>query len=219
MILLEINIEPLYQVLKNYEKSNSDGISIRLQKKSSGSGSKALATLSIFYNEHISVTSLVSHTFRIPIRLLKKESDERIVEPSLANIDLFMTLRREIIPLFRRIDRYKKSEYLNITGTRNGYLGLTIKEELRKITISWREKLDTQTDQELSEERDDDDPINVIVKLKDWKLGAKLCELSEKVTLILGEMELLVLHCNLDDEANCEIVYFIGSVHNLVNDF
>ncbi|ODV94783.1 hypothetical protein PACTADRAFT_3673 [Pachysolen tannophilus NRRL Y-2460] len=237
-ISMEINIEPLYQVLKNFERTNSYGLSIRLQRKNPSannadgtggskqviSASKSLATLSIFYNEHVSVSSSISHTFRIPVRLLKKESDERIREPELSNVDVFMKLNRDIVSLFKRVERYKKAEYLNIAATKNGYLGLTINEDTRKITASWRERLPVQQinnsneDQEdetniRGRERDRDEPINVMVKLRDWKLGANICELSSNVVLIISEMEALVLHCYLDENENCEIVYYVSGIN------
>ncbi|KAG7843898.1 hypothetical protein KL941_004380 [Ogataea angusta] len=111
VIPFEINIEPLLQVLRNYEKSNvSSSLVIRLQRRPSNGGeikNKAAASLALFYTEQISMTSNVSHSFNVPVRLLKMDSDLRIVEPAMDSMKLAMKLPMRIVPLLKRLERYR----------------------------------------------------------------------------------------------------------------
>jgi len=208
-ISFEMNIEQLFHVLKQFEKSNSDQLAIRLQKKGTDSGKRS-ASLAVFFDDTISTTSVVTHTFSISVRLLRKESDERITEPELSNVDVLMKLPTDISMLFRRVDRYKGVDFLNIMGTKNGSLSLNIQEENNlNVTITWNELLQVQQN---SDSLNEDESFEIMVKLKDWKLGSKICEICKNMVLIISREEALVLHCYLDDTETCEIIYFISGV-------
>jgi G2-specific checkpoint protein len=211
-ISLELNVEQLLQVLKQYEKSNSDELAIRLQKKTEANSSKRSASLGLFFVENVSLMSAspVHHSYNIPVRLLKRETDSRITEPELSNVDVMMRLPNDISLLFKRIERYKTSEYLKVIGTNHGSLSLNINDSKNmNLTITWNQELEVpQSDGSL-----DDIKHEILVRLKDWKLGTRICEVCKNMVLIISHDEALVLHCYLDDEETCEIIYFINGVN------
>lgn len=157
-ILMEIAIDALHQVLRDYEKLASDCLMIRLQKVSSDKGHRS-ATLALFFTEPTLTTSLVSGTFRIPVRLLKRESDERITEPELSNIDMLMKLPMGISSLFKRVERYRRAERVVVTTTPDGRLGLAIQEDALKVTISWNALLEVSADGEGSSQNPSQVPL------------------------------------------------------------
>lgn len=262
VIAMEINIDLLYNVLKNFERANSEGLHIRLQRKlandihvsndannsnNSKGQNKRLASLAITYNELINSTTQINHSFKIPIRLLKKESDERIIEPELSSVDLLLKLPENISSLFRRIDRFKNAKNLTICGDKVGDLSLILNEDDMKVILSWNEKLLVQRQQQQQQPQqvldtsgslsngnnttptsidanshagtgdnntteEINEIISVDVKLKDWKFGAKCCELCSNVVLILSHPYAVVLHCYLDDTDDVEIIYYINGI-------
>ncbi|ODV87521.1 hypothetical protein CANARDRAFT_6052 [[Candida] arabinofermentans NRRL YB-2248] len=237
VIPFEINIEPLFQVLRNFEKSMAtSNLSMRLQRRPnigdsvSESKNKAAASLALFYTEQISITSQVSHSFNVPVRLLKMESDERIQEPSINLMKLAMKLPSRILPLFKRIERYKTSDTITLTGNKLGQLRFTIEEDQRKMEIQWKEKLEVSPDsienQDESEMDEDPNlthadrmpelsrPINLRVKLKYWNIGTKLIELCDAMSLIVHDAG-GILHCYIDVEQKCDIAYYINGYQNL----
>ncbi|CCH41721.1 DNA damage checkpoint control protein [Wickerhamomyces ciferrii] len=215
-ISFEMNIEQLLQVLKQFEKSNSDKLAIRLQKKGNDSGKRS-ASLAVFFDDTISTTNTVTHTFSISVRLLRKESDERINEPELSNVDVLMKLPPDISSLFKRIDRYRSVNFLKIIGSKKGSLSLNVQEENNlNVTITWNEKLQVQQKKDSLtniEDDEDDENFEILVKLKDWKLGSRICDICKNLVLIISQEEALVLHCYLDDDESCEIIYFISGVN------
>ncbi|ODV71357.1 Mec3p CYBJADRAFT_175097 [Cyberlindnera jadinii NRRL Y-1542] len=197
-ITIELNIEHLLLVLRQYEKSNADKITIRLHRKeATGGGSTTRASklnllLNVFFINTISLmsTTPVEHTYSIPVTMLKKERDAKIVEPHLDNIDVMMKLPRDIGLLFKRIERYKYSDKLNVIGTSAGQLSLNINvENSMDLTISWNQELEVReldTEEHTSASQMDDEEeageskYEIQVKMKDWKLGARLCDFSQK---------------------------------------
>ncbi|ODQ83097.1 hypothetical protein BABINDRAFT_159553 [Babjeviella inositovora NRRL Y-12698] len=216
IVSVELNIEPLLQVLRSFHKTaSSDQLNIRLQRKNAVHGQRS-ASLALFYTEQNASGHLITNTFRIPVRVLNKESDERILEPLLTKVDVLIKLPLGITSLFKRIERYKRTDKVTVTGTRNGYLGLTIKEDGLKVTMSWNALLDVSEDERGSQSQSQhevgpDEPLSVDVKLKDWRLGAKMCDFCSKVVLIISRGEALVIHCYSDDDQS-EIIYFLSSV-------
>lgn len=208
-ISFEMNVEQFFQVLKQYEKSNADQLAIRLQKRENNTGKRS-ASLALFFNDSTTTLSSMSHTFSISVRLLRKESDERIVEPELTNVDVLMRLPEDISSLFKRIERYKSSDLLKIIGSNHGKLSLNIKQENLSVTMSWNEAMTVQTEAEPSTQ---EAKHEVQVKLKDWRLGSKICEVCKNMVLIISENEALVLHCYLDETESCQIIYFINAVN------
>ncbi|AOA63970.1 DNA damage and meiotic pachytene checkpoint protein [Komagataella phaffii CBS 7435] len=223
VLCVETNIDPLINALRNFDKSNSDGLSIRLQRRpvanegpESSKKNRSMAVLSLIYTEHVSMASSRSYSFKIPVKVLKAEIDQGIVEPQLTHAEVLMKLDRDILPLFRRIERYKRSGYICVTGTNRGRLELSIEEDSRKVQLSWKEFLqvqqlegETQQQSQFSTQ-DQDMPHSVQIKLKDWRLGAKLTELCYKVVMIISENHALVLHCILNEDETAEVTYYIG---------
>lgn len=205
----EINVEQLYQVLKQYEKSNADQLAIRLQKKENQVG-KRIASLALFFNDSTSTLNTVNHTFSIVVRLLRKDSDERIVEPELSNVDIMIKLPDDISSLFKRIERYKNSDFITVKGTNQGALSLNVKKEDNlNITVSWNELLKIQSELDDSNQTEEHE---VMVRSKDWKLGSRICEVCKNMVLIMSREEALVFHCFLDESEICQIIYFINAV-------
>ncbi|VEU21826.1 DEKNAAC102859 [Brettanomyces naardenensis] len=224
VIPFEINIEPLYQVLKNYEKSTvTSNLSIRLQRRSptdtqsTEPRNKAAASLALFYTEQMSLVSTVSHSFNIPVRLLRVDSDQRIQEPTIDEMKIAMKLPNRLSPLFRRIERYKMSDSLTIVGNKLGKLKFVIDEGERKVEIQWKGRLevslgDEEDPHEMDSLRSEDlgliKPISLRVKLRYWNIGCRLIELCDAMSLIIHDTG-CILHCYIDQEQKCDITYYI----------
>ncbi|KAH3669457.1 hypothetical protein OGAPHI_001578 [Ogataea philodendri] len=217
VIPFEINIEPLCQVLRNYEKSNvTSNLVIRLQRRPSNGmevKNKAVASLALFYTEQISMSSNVSHSFNVPVRLLKMDSDLRIVEPAMDTMKLAMKLPMRIAPLLRRLDRYRTSDLVTITGNQLGQLKFVIEEEQRKIVVQWKEKLDVLPDQDESPPQSWDSsvmrPVSLKVKLKHWNVGSHLMDMCDAMSLIVHAQG-GILHCYIDMDQKCDIAYYLN---------
>lgn len=240
VIPFEINIDPLYEVLKNYEKSTvTSNLSIRLQRKppteeSNGARNKAAASLALFYTEQVSMSSVVNHSFNIPVRLLRMESDQRIQEPSIDTMSMAMKLPAKLGPLFKRIERYKMSESIKIIGNRLGQLQFVIDEGERRVEIQWKEPLEVSMGDELTQDSvsghgtpatssgasaprsssrgEDLTPIVLKTKLRYWKIGCRLIELCEAMSLIIHSSG-CILHCYIDPEQKCDITYYMGGYY------
>ncbi|KAG7661353.1 MEC3 [[Candida] subhashii] len=163
-ITIELNIDLLLQTLRNFDKANSDGLFIRLQRKDSGTGTTAghgdtggggrTASLALFYVNINQNSNVVNHIFRIPIKILKNGND-LLHEPEHSNIGLVLKLPNQFSNMYKRLDKFKRST--GVTGTSNdtvtikasknngGYLGFILEEDGKfKVTISWNDKLEVQ---------------------------------------------------------------------------
>ncbi|GME77372.1 unnamed protein product [Ambrosiozyma monospora] len=136
IISMEVNIEPLFHVLKNYENVKQDSLLLRLQRRPSdnsnkqaiGNKDKSAVCLSIIYEEFVTVTTTISHSFNIPARLLKATSDERIQNPDIRNenVHVAMKITPLLAPFFKRIERYKTSDTIQISANKLGYLNFKV---------------------------------------------------------------------------------------------
>ncbi|VUG16299.1 DEBR0S1_13256g1_1 [Brettanomyces bruxellensis] len=234
IIVFEINIEPLYQVLRNYEKSTvTSNLSIRLQRQSPTEAeshipkNKTAASLAIFYTEQISLNSTVNHSFNIPVRLLRASSDEMIQEPTIDDMKIAMKLPNTMIPLFRRIERYKTAEMITVIGNKSGQLKLVIDEGERKVEMQWKSQLeislaedvDTVGSQERIENSASNEDLNLIkpmalrLKLRYWNIGCRLIELCDAMSLIIHDTG-CILHCYIDQEQKCDITFYMNGYYS-----
>lgn len=154
MILLELNAELLVQTLRHFEKANSEGLLVRLQKKENtsvetGSEKGRTVSLALFYSHINANGSSINHKFKIPARVLKNSHEiMSLKEPQVANVDLIMNLPNEFVSTYKRLDKFKKNssnDMVTIKASRRGggFLGFVLEEEGKfKVTISWNEKLD-----------------------------------------------------------------------------
>ena len=248
VILLEANTDILLQTLRNFDKANSEGLYIRLQKKdgSKGQGSSSsgrLASLALFYSTMNMNDNQINHTFRVPVRVLRKGDDEVVLkEPALKRVDMMIRLPKEFASIYKRLEKFKKtsnSEMIEIqcSKERGGFLGFVLEEEGKyKVTISWNEKLDIRVPQnsESDEEslrfinsstngsRNDDGDSQtaqneyngIVVKLRDWNLTSKIVATCKNVILLLVNNEACVLHCLLRESNDVEIMYYINGTRN-----
>lgn len=213
IISLELNVDSLYNVLRSFDKGNSGIMQVQLQRrlandinKTNDVVSKKLASLAITYTEIIeNLQTNINNSFKIPVRLLKKESDDKILEPELDSVDLLLRLPKNISSLFKRIERFKRNNLICINGTMNGNLSLILNDDDLKVELSWNEKLSVQTYGDLEN-------VRIFVQLKDWRFGMKCCEICANAVLIFSEPGALVLHCYLDDNDEIEIAYYINGV-------
>ena len=156
-ILLEINIEQLLQTLHNFNRANSDGLNIRLQKKNTSGGqginisNGRIASLALFYSNININSNAINHTFRLPVKILKNTDDIMLLkEPELTEVDLMMRLPKEFLSTYKRLEKFKKTsnnDLVNIKSSRRngGFLGFVLEEEGKfKVTISWNDKLEVQ---------------------------------------------------------------------------
>ncbi|CAK7892218.1 DNA damage checkpoint control protein Mec3p [[Candida] anglica] len=164
-ISLEINIELFLQTLRNFDRaSNSEGLSIRLQRKES-SGEQGVtvnngrtASLALFYSNTNLNSNTINHTFRIPVKILKNTHEAMFLkEPELAGVDHMMRLPQEFASTYKRLDKFRKfgnNELVSIRTSRRdgGFLGFVLEEEGSfKVTISWNNKLEIQKPRKDSE--------------------------------------------------------------------
>ncbi|ABN66885.2 predicted protein [Scheffersomyces stipitis CBS 6054] len=156
-ISLEINLELLLQTLRNFDRANSDGLNIRLQRKDSSGGSGTntgngrTASLALFYANVNANSNTINHTFRIPVKILKNTHDMMLLkEPELNDVQLIMKLPNEFVSIYKRMDKFKKTtnnEIITIKASRrqSGFLGFVLEEEGKyRVTISWNDKLNVQ---------------------------------------------------------------------------
>lgn len=238
VILLEINIELLLQTLRNFDKANSQDLSIRLQRKESSAGSSSggsrTASLALYYSDVNMNANTINHTFRIPVKILKG-STEILQEPELPNVDLMMRLPNEFSSTYKRLDKFKKTlpgDLVTIKASRRngGYLGFVLREEGKfKVTVRWNEKLDIHKPQagldsdsiraaalnEQNDEVDEDDEsedMEITVKLKDWRMAAKIVSTCKTIIFLMCHNEACVIHCLLDDSDDVEMIYYICGV-------
>lgn len=237
-ILLEINIDLLLQTLRNFDKANSDGLNIRLQRKDTSGGhgvtigNVRTASLALFYS-NVSV-STVNHTFRIPVKILKTTHEGVLVqEPELSLVELIMKLPNEFALTYKRLEKFKASnnELVTIKASRRGggFLGFILEEEGKyRVTISWNDKLEVQKPKSsivdgesirMQTDTYEDDLINqdenedkeITVKLRDWQMASKIVAICKTVVFLMTPKD-GVLHCMLEDSDDVEIVYFLGGV-------
>lgn len=153
-IQLEINVDLFLQTLKNFDKANSDGLSIRLQRKESdgnngtnGSRSRT-ASMALFYS-HVNINqNTVNHLFRIPVKILKNNQSSNILkEPILEDLKLVIRLPREFSAIHKRLEKFKKvsvNELIQIQASRKngGLLKFLLEDGNHKVTLSWNNKLE-----------------------------------------------------------------------------
>lgn len=245
VIPFEINIEPLYQVLKNYERSRvTSNLSIRLQRRSptdsdtGGERNKAVASLALFYTEQITMNSTISHSFNIPVRLLRADNDRRIQEPTIDDMKIAVKLPNTLIPMFQRAERYKMSDMVTIVCNRVGQMRFLINEGERRVDIQWKGRLETSVgddedgndgnDTRIQDSAGNEDsygggssdklrsddltlvqPVSLKVRLRYWNIGCKLIELCDAMSLIIHDTG-CILHCYIDEDQKCDITYYIN---------
>lgn len=219
-ILLEINIELLLQTLKNFDKANSDGLNIRLQRKDSSGGQGTnlstgrTASLALFYSNINTNTNTINHTFRIPVRILKNTHDAMdLKEPELTDIDLMMRLPNEFTSTYKRLDKFKRASNndlvtIKTSRRRGGFLGFILEEDGKfKTTISWNDKLEVlkPNQQNLDSESmrmtvlqgaEDENAINEADENEDKEIAVKLNDwrMASKIVATCKTVVFLIAH-------------------------
>ncbi|EEQ40422.1 Hus1-like family protein [Clavispora lusitaniae] len=244
VISLEINIELFLQTLRNFDKANSHDLSIRLQKKDSGSttsggtGSRT-ASLALYYSDISVNANTINHTFRIPVKILKGSSDLP-KEPELPRVDLMMRLTNDFSATYRRLEKFKRAiagDLLTIRASRRngGFLGFILQEEGKfRVTISWNDKLNVQKprgeldndslrasllqrDENDVDENDVEEDKEITLKLKDWQSAAKIVSTCKTIIFLICHKEACAIHCLLDDTDDVEVIYYMSGVR--IRDF
>ncbi|CUM66985.1 uncharacterized protein PRCAT00004672001 [Priceomyces carsonii] len=154
-ILLEINIDLFLQTLKHFDRANSDGLNIRLQRKDTLGGEGVatkqgrVASLAMYYSNINSHQNSINHTFRIPVKIMKNNDESFISrEPELRDVQLMMKLPNEFVTTYKRLEKFKKpnqKELLTIKASRRneGLLAFVLKEEGKyRVTITWNNHLE-----------------------------------------------------------------------------
>ncbi|EMG50710.1 MEC3 DNA damage checkpoint control protein MEC3 [Candida maltosa Xu316] len=155
VVMMEINIDLLIQTLKNFDKANSEGLNIRLQR-TEASGNLGMntktgrtASLALFYANLNINANVVNHTFKIPIKI-QRDALDLLHEPTHPDVGLIMKLPNEFVTMFKRLEKFKRtpsSDTVTIRASRRngGFLGFILEEEGKfKVTISWNNKLEVQ---------------------------------------------------------------------------
>lgn len=233
---LELNAEPLFQILKNFEKAPvTSELVIKLQRGEefngknkngdsnsniTGGNKRRSVILAVSYNEDVSCTSEISHSFNIPVNLLRGKFIEKIQMPKIHNVELIVDLNATLIPFFMRIERYKATEMIHVVMNRLGELKIELQDEGKRMSVKWKLLLDTYQPEDIdtqSKNRDNingDEDLNMIreitvkVKSRWWNIASKLIELCETTQMyIYGDG--CVFNCHVGDEQNCSILYYL----------
>lgn len=231
---LELNAEPLFQILKKYEKSPvTSELILKLHRSeetygnnsldntnSVNSNKRRMVYLAVSYNEDISCTTEINHSFNIPVNLLRNRFLDKIQMPSVNNIKLILDLNLSLVPLFERVDRYKAIDIIKIITNRLGEIKIELQDEGKKMSIKWKgfletclpEDVDTQNSNEHREQNNQDlnmiRDITIKVKSKWWNYVSKLIEMCETLQMHVHE-DGCVFSCHVEDEQNCTILYFL----------
>ncbi|KAG5421625.1 MEC3 [Candida metapsilosis] len=242
-ISMEINIDLLLQTLRNFDKANSEGLNIRLQRTDAsgeqGTSTKngRTASLALFYSNINVNSNVINHTFRIPVKILK-EAQDYFQEPSHTDVGLIVRLPSEFITIFKRLEKFKKTSFNDIVSIQAsnrdvGSLQFVLEDDGKfKVTVSWKTKLEfhkpiatdadtireslKNVDTMISENSDLVSPevVNLSVKLKDWQSASKIVGRCKTVILCIGHRN-CSLHCLLDETEDVELVYFINGIRSV----
>jgi G2-specific checkpoint protein len=234
LIGFEINVEPLFQILRNYEKSPSTSdLVIKLQRgedepvTGNGNGNQATNTnkkravfLALSYNEDITIRTEIFHSFSIPVNLLRRNILDSISTPPLRNVEIVMDLNRMLNPFFGRIERYRNTESLNLVVNRLGEMKVELEDGEKKISIKWKNLLDNcrpeDVDTQAQNQTDDKDPndldmikeIAVKVRSRWWNIVSRLLEFGETLQMYIYANG-CAFTCNPDDEQSCTLIYYL----------
>lgn len=234
LIGFEINVEPLFQILRNYEKSPSTSdLVIKLQRgedepvTGNGNGNQATNTnkkravfLALSYNEDITIRTEIFHSFSIPVNLLRRNILDSISTPPLRNVEIVMDLNRMLNPFFGRIERYRNTESLNLVVNRLGEMKVELEDDEKKISIKWKNLLDNcrpeDVDTQAQNQADDKDPsdldmikeIAVKVRSRWWNIVSRLLEFGETLQMYIYANG-CAFTCNPDDEQSCTLIYYL----------
>lgn len=237
VIVLELNIEPLFQILKNYEKTTTvSDLSIKLQRgeelKDKNSKSRPIFML-ITYIEEITMTQEIAHSFSIPVILSRRHRSERLQMPPISNLKLLIDLNNTLTSFFQRVERYKAIDYINIVANKLGELKIEFQDDARRISIKWKNLLEVCTSSDLNKENEDTDShhsmfendnndtcervnedlnmikeVIVCVKSRWWNLASKLIDLCEVLQMVICD-EGCVFNCPLNDEPSYSLLYYV----------
>jgi G2-specific checkpoint protein len=234
LIGFEINVEPLFQILRNYEKSPSTSdLVIKLQRgedepvTGNGNGNQTTNTnkkravfLALSYNEDITIRTEIFHSFSIPVNLLRRNILDSISTPPLRNVEIVMDLNRMLNPFFGRIERYRNTESLNLVVNRLGEMKVELEDDEKKISIKWKSLLDNcrpeDVDTQAQNQADDKDPsdldmikeIAVKVRSRWWNIVSRLLEFGETLQMYIYANG-CAFTCNPDDEQSCTLIYYL----------
>lgn len=234
LIGFEINVEPLFQILRNYEKSPSTSdLVIKLQRgedepvTGNGNGNQTTNTnkkravfLALSYNEDITIRTEIFHSFSIPVNLLRRNILDSISTPPLRNVEIVMDLNRMLNPFFGRIERYRNTESLNLVVNRLGEMKVELEDDEKKISIKWKNLLDNcrpeDVDTQAQNQADDKDPsdldmikeIAVKVRSRWWNIVSRLLEFGETLQMYIYANG-CAFTCNPDDEQSCTLIYYL----------
>ncbi|GMF08122.1 unnamed protein product [Ambrosiozyma monospora] len=133
-----------------------------------------------------------------------------------------------LAPFFKRIERYKTSDTIQISANKLGYLKFIIEEEERRIEIQWKDRLEVlryvDEDEEhptKEEGEDDDDDVEMMrqmiikLKLRYWNIGSKLLNISSDIMTLIVHKQGCFLHCFLDSDNTCDISLYLNKISSV----
>lgn len=239
MIGLDLNAEPVFQILRNFEKTNGRGeLRMKLQRgdisdetrpnsnpgsnSNSSSNKRKPIFLVIAYSEDITSSSEISHSFMIPVNLVKRELLEIPSAPGLRDIKLILDLNDTVTSFFNRIERYRAIDSLNIVTNRLGEMKVEFQDEGKRMSIKWKDNLEAYTpndvasqNDQLENEKDRENDLNMIqdiiirVNSRWWNAGSKILELCPTLQLFIQNAG-CVFSGNVYSEPSCTLSYYIA---------
>ncbi|AET38610.1 Mec3p Ecym_3102 [Eremothecium cymbalariae DBVPG len=181
-IAMECQCDSLVSVLKRYDRCNHGDLTIKLQSmpewnpakvtnnqdhednadnnKSNGHQKNPICALGCTFSEYLDLqetSKIVSHSFKVGVRLLYNSQDAKIQEPMVNYTKLLMfqlppvngEYGSKFSNFIKRLDRYVTLNHLIIYGDRNagndggGHLRLLVHELYWKLDVQWCGPLET----------------------------------------------------------------------------
>lgn len=173
-IAMECPCETIFGVLRKFEKSNGEELTIKLIRlvgmdsddvSSVQSNDNTLCGLSFSFQDQKDERNIY-HNIKVGVKLLYKTQDDKIVEPTVNYVGILMLQLPSSIgewghgfaSWFKRIDRYGNLNMLKIHGERigeKGSLKVVVDEFDWKLDISWKGPLDAMVSDIAGEELPD----------------------------------------------------------------
>ncbi|RCK54415.1 DNA damage checkpoint control protein MEC3 [Candida viswanathii] len=245
-VLIELNVDLLLQTLRNFDKANSEGLNLKLQRTETsgkpGVNTKVgrTASLALYYSNLNINANVINHTFKIPAKIVKDPINV-LHEPQRPHLGFFFKMPHEFVTMFKRLEKFKKTpsgDLVTIKASKlnKAYLGFILEEEGKyKVTLSWNGTIEV-AEKFVSDSQSSEDAVHELRSQADedyYHLGNTVEQAAFKVKLkdwqlaskIVGRCKDVVLdigpndcslHCDLDGTGDVEIAYFINGYRSSV---
>ncbi|GMM30740.1 hypothetical protein DAMA08_034850 [Martiniozyma asiatica (nom. inval.)] len=210
---LEMNVEPLCHVLRAYVRSQSSEITIKLGY--ADNGSSRMLVLRVGYSEDLGAKS-VEHEFTIPVILLKSGITDRISRPDGEGVLVAAALGEDMVTLFKRCERYKSFEWLELVVNLSGDLKLIMKNEIKSVELKWKKGVNVVQLHEMEHSAISSVDYSFKMKPKWWSMILKLLDMTPEVQLNICEDGCL-FSCHVAQDKDYLMLYKIPGTLTIGN--